>query len=231
MSASPDMSNVAASNSPLIVMFRPPVMSLFESVIIALLAITVPFVIPSIRFISVALAVTPSKMFSSAAVEVTPSRILSSAVVLVTPSRMLSSAAVDVTPSSMLSSAAVDVTAVPLIDIASVSSVPSTSTSPLTSNEPASSSPVSVMFLKLPMSLLASTTTALEAATVPAVTPSIVSSSASDIFAEPITKLVPVIAVPVIAAALDPPIIAPSTVPPFISAVSATNASCYVPSK
>jgi hypothetical protein len=52
MSALPDMSKVAASNSPLIVMFLPPVMSLFESVIIALLAITVPFVTPSIRFIS-----------------------------------------------------------------------------------------------------------------------------------------------------------------------------------
>ena len=87
------------------------------------------------------------------------------------------------------------------------------------------------------MSLLLSTTTAFEAATVPAVTPSIVSSSASDISALPITKLVPVIAVPVIvvpviAAALDPPITAPSTVPPFMSAVSATKASVVtVPSK
>ena len=116
--------------------------------------------------------------------------------------------------------------------IASASSVPSMSASPLTSNEPASSSPVSVMFLKLPMSLLLSTTTALEAATVPAVTPSIVSNSASDISAEPITKLVPVIAVPVIAAALYPPIIAPSIVPPLISAVSATKLSMLaVPSK
>ena len=81
------------------------------------------------------------------------------------------------------------------------------------------------MFLAPVKSLLASTTIALEAATVPAVTPSIVSSSASLISAEPITKLVPVIVVPVIAAALDPPIIAPSTVPPFISAVSATKLS------
>ena len=88
------------------------------------------------------------------------------------------------------------------------------------------------MFLKLAISLLLSTTTALEAATVPAVTPSIVSNSASLISAEPITKLVPVIAVPVIAAALEPPIIAPSTVPPLISAVSATRASVVtVPSK
>ena len=75
------------------------------------------------------------------------------------------------------------------------------------------------------MSLLLSTTTALEAATVPAVTPSIVSSSASEISAEPITKLVPVMAVPVMAAALEPPMIAPSTVPPLMSAVSATKLS------
>ena len=100
------------------------------------------------------------------------------------------------------------------------------------SNVAASSSPVRVMLRKLPMSLLESTTTAFEAATVPAVTPSIVSSSASFISALPITKLVPVIAVPVIAAALAPPIIAPSTVPPLMSAVSATKASVVtVPSK
>ena len=71
MSAFPDMSNVAASSSPEIVMFLPPLISLLESVIIALLAITVPFVIPSIRLISAALAVTPSSIFSSAAVLVT----------------------------------------------------------------------------------------------------------------------------------------------------------------
>ena len=46
------------------------------------------------------------------------------------------------------------------------------------------------------MSLLLSTTTALEAATVPAVTPSIVSSSASLMSAEPITKL-PAVTAPV----------------------------------
>ena len=123
------------------------------------------------------------------------------------------------------------VTAVPFIDSASVSKVPSTSTSPLTSNEPASSSPVSVIFLAPVKSLLLSTMIALEAATVPAVIPSIVSNSASLISALPITKLVPVIVVPVIAAALDPPIIAPSIVPPFISAVSATKLSIFaVPS-
>ena len=70
-------------------------------------------------------------------------------------------------------------TAVPLIDSASASSVPSMSASPLTSNDPASNSPVSVMLRKLAASLLLSTTTAFDAATVPAVTPSIASSSAS----------------------------------------------------
>ena len=63
--------------------------------------------------------------------------------------------------------------------IASASSVPSMSASPLTSNEPASSSPVSVILRKDAASLLLSTTTALEAATVPAVIPSSISSSAS----------------------------------------------------
>ena len=47
-STSPEKSPVAASNSPEIVMLRPPVISLSESVTIALLAITVPAVIPSI---------------------------------------------------------------------------------------------------------------------------------------------------------------------------------------
>jgi len=102
MSASPDMSSDPASNSPLMVMFLPPVMSLLASVIIALLAITVPFVIPSIRFISAALAVTPSRMFNSAVVLVTPSSKFSSVAVEVTPSRILSSAAVLVTPSRCL---------------------------------------------------------------------------------------------------------------------------------
>jgi len=81
ISASPLISRVAASSSPEIVMFRPPVISLLESVIIALLAMTVPLVIPSIRFISVALAVTPSNMFSSAAVDVmaVPLKLIASA--------------------------------------------------------------------------------------------------------------------------------------------------------
>jgi len=106
ISALPLISKVAASSSPLIVMFLPPVMSLFESVTIALLAITVPLVIPSIKFISAALAVTPSKMFSSAVVLVTPSKRLSSVAVLVTPSRILSSAAVAViaVPSKFIAS-------------------------------------------------------------------------------------------------------------------------------
>ena len=95
------------------------------------------------------------------------------------PSIRLMSVALAVTPSRMFNSAAVAVTAVPLIDKASVSNVPSISASPDTSNEPASSSPVSVMFLKEAASLFESTTTALEAATVPAVIPSSISSSAS----------------------------------------------------
>ena len=74
-----------------------------------------------------------------------------------------------VDPSKKLSSAAVDVTDVPLIDKASVSNVPSMSALPLTSRLPASSSPVRVTFLKLPISLLLSTITALLGVTVPAV--------------------------------------------------------------
>ena len=103
-------------------------------------------VTPSRILSSAVVEVTPSRILSSAVVEVTPSRILSSAVVEVTPSRMLSSAAVEVTPSRILSSAAVDVTVVPLIDKASVSRVPSMSAFPLTSKEPASSSPDRVKF-------------------------------------------------------------------------------------
>ena len=95
-----------------------------------------------------------------------------SAVVAVTPSRMFNSAAVEVTPSRMLSSAAVAVTTVPEIENASVSSVPSMSALPLISNDAASNSPVRVTFRKAVMSLLLSTTTALLALTVPAVTPS-----------------------------------------------------------
>ena len=100
--------------------------------------------------------------------------------------------------------------------------VPSTSMSPEMSSEPASSSPVSVTFLNPVTSLLVSTITALDAATVPAVIPSIDSKSFSLIFAPPITKLVPVIVVPVIAAAEFAPITAPSIEPPFIS----TEVSC-----
>ena len=72
---------------------------------------------------------------------------LSSPTTAVIPSRALSSAAVLVTPSRMLSSAAVEVTAVPFIESASVSKVPSISAFPEISNEPASSSPLSVKFL------------------------------------------------------------------------------------
>ena len=85
---------------------------------IALLAITVPFVMPSIKLISAALAVTPSKMFSSAVVKVTPSIILNSDAVAVTPSKMFNSA---ISRGNIV---------VPFIDKASVSNVPSTSTLP-----------------------------------------------------------------------------------------------------
>ena len=44
---SPEKSPVAASSSPEIVMLRPPVISMFASVMIALEAITVPAVMPS----------------------------------------------------------------------------------------------------------------------------------------------------------------------------------------
>ena len=66
--------------------------------------------------------------------------------VVLSTSSILSSAAVAVTPSRILSSAAVEVTAVLLIDKASVSSVPSISTLPEISNEPASNSPEIVRF-------------------------------------------------------------------------------------
>ena len=140
MSASPDMSNVAASSSPVSVTFLNPDISLLESTITANEADTVPAVMPSTKF----------------------------------------------------NSAAVDVTAVPFIDRASVSKVPSMSASPDISSVAASNSPVSVTFLNDPISLFESTTTALLAATVPAVTPSIVSNSASLMFADPIIKPVAV---------------------------------------
>ena len=127
---------------------------MFESSITALEAIAVPTaVLPKSKaFNSPTTAVIPSKTFNSAAVLVTPSKIFNSAAVLLT--------------------------AVPLIERASVSKVPSMSTSPETSKLPASSSPVSVIFLKLPISLLLSTTTPKLAETVPAVTPSKTLSSA-----------------------------------------------------
>jgi hypothetical protein len=57
------------------------------------------------------------------------------------------------------------------------------------------------------------------------VAPSSISNSVSVIVALPITKLVPVIVVPVIAPAEVPPIVTPSIVPPFMSIVSATRLS------
>ena len=74
--------------------------------------------------------------------------------------------------------------------------VPSISPLPDMSKVAASSSPVNVTFLNPDTSLLASTTTAFEAATVPAVIPSIVSSSASLIAALPTVIDEPCIAAP-----------------------------------
>ena len=85
ISASPLISKVAASSSPLMVIFLPPVISIFASVTIALLAMTVPFVIPSIRLMSAALAVTPSSLFNSAAVAVTFVPPISSVVTDISP--------------------------------------------------------------------------------------------------------------------------------------------------
>ena len=58
ISASPLMSSVAASSSPVMVMLRPPVRSLSESTMTALEAETVPAVMPSTRFSSAAVEVT-----------------------------------------------------------------------------------------------------------------------------------------------------------------------------
>ena len=55
--------------------------------------------------------------------------------------------------------------------IASASSVPSMSASPLMSSDPASNSPVNVMFLNDATSLFASTVTVLLATTVPTEAP------------------------------------------------------------
>ena len=71
------MSNVAASSSPLIVIFLPPVMSIFESVTIALLAITVPAVIPSIvsssaSFITALPIVKPAAVTTPVTASVSP---------------------------------------------------------------------------------------------------------------------------------------------------------------
>ena len=61
ISALPEISNVAASNSPEIVRFLPPVKSLLLSTITALLAETVPAVMPSTKFNSAAVDVTAAE--------------------------------------------------------------------------------------------------------------------------------------------------------------------------
>jgi hypothetical protein len=85
--------------------------------------------------------------------------------------------------------------------------------------------------MRLSSAVVAVTPSRILSSSVVTVAPSSISNSASEISALPITKLVPVIVVPVIAAALEPPIIAPSIVPPLMSAVSATRLSMFaVPS-
>ena len=63
ISASPLISSVAASSSPVKVTFLNPVISLFESAITASEADTVPAVIPSNKFNSVAVEVTATSSF------------------------------------------------------------------------------------------------------------------------------------------------------------------------
>ena len=70
ISALPEISRVAASNSPAKVTFLKLAMSLFASTTTALLATTVPATEPSIRLSSATVEVIPSKALSSAAVAV-----------------------------------------------------------------------------------------------------------------------------------------------------------------
>ena len=91
---------------------------------------------------------------------------------------------------------------------------------------PNSPLPLAVKFLKSPISLLESTTTALEAATVPAVNPSICSRSASLISADPITK-VPLVVAPVAVIFLNEPA---SLFPSTTTALFAATVPLVIPS-
>ena len=71
MSALPDISSVAASNSPVSVTLRNPVMSELASTATALEATTVPTVVPSKRLISAVVSVAPSNKPSSDSVTFT----------------------------------------------------------------------------------------------------------------------------------------------------------------
>ena len=94
---------------------------------------------PSMMFSSVAVAVTPSKMFNSAAVDVIEVPAICSVVAFTSPlepyiTALLFTIVPADEPSTKFNSAPVDVTAVLLMLRASVSNVPSTSTSPDMSN-------------------------------------------------------------------------------------------------
>ena len=85
------------------------------------------------------------------------------------------------------------------------------------SSEPASSSPVSVMFLKEPISLLLSTTTPRLAVTVPAVTASSTFSSAAVV----VTAVLPISSLSFTIS---------TTAPPAVSSLSADSShSTYAP--
>ena len=102
----PEMSKVAASISPVIVMLRPPVISLLLSATMAFEATTVPAVLPSNKLISAAVLVTPSRMLSSEVLAVSPLSKLISEVLAVSPSTIFSSVCVAVTAPDTLGNVA-----------------------------------------------------------------------------------------------------------------------------
>ena len=133
MSASPEISKVAASNSPVNVTFLKLAISLLLSTTTTFEAATVP-------------AVTPSLTFSSAAVAVIEVPPICNVVALTSPEEPYITAleftiVPALEPSTKFNSAAVEDTVVLAIESASVSSVPSISTSPDISKLVASISP------------------------------------------------------------------------------------------
>ena len=75
ISASPEISNVAASNSPVKVTFLNPDISLFASAITANEADTVPAVIPSTKFNSAAVDVTLVPQISRVVIDTSPATV------------------------------------------------------------------------------------------------------------------------------------------------------------